>query len=170
MMCVMTDHKCGGECWRDIAGYGGKYQVSCRGRIISFARKAPKILKQSKLNKKEYLRVGLSRGSDGVEYLLVHRLVADAYLRRSAPTDVVRHLNDMPADNRVENLAFGSQKQNAIDSLRNGRIDTMSVEVVRGIRAMSADGGSVSDVAKEFGVSRQTVRRIVSRRSWSMLV
>jgi hypothetical protein len=35
---------------------------------------------------------------------LVHRLVADAFIKQLEPTDQVDHINGMHADNRVENL------------------------------------------------------------------
>lgn len=54
--------------------------------------------------------------------LAVHRLVAWVYLSpRPDPFHEVRHLNGNKADNRVENLAWGTRKQNAADREQHGR-------------------------------------------------
>lgn len=34
---------------------------------------------------------------------------------------MVRHLNDIPDDNRLENLAWGNKSENAYDAVKNGR-------------------------------------------------
>ena len=49
------------EIWKDIPGYESFYQVSTFGRVRSFKRKNPKILKPY-LSKYGYLYIGL-RGS-----------------------------------------------------------------------------------------------------------
>ena len=50
---------------------------------------------------------------DGRHY--VHVLVAEAYIPRPQGSVEVRHLNNIPTDNRVENLAWGTRSDNVLD-------------------------------------------------------
>lgn len=60
--------------------------------------------------------------------LLVHRAVLLAFVGPPQPGQVCRHLNDNPADNRwssdpkLNNLAWGSKKENAEDRVANAVI------------------------------------------------
>lgn len=36
-------------------------------------------------------------------------------------SSIVRHLNDVPTDNSLENLSWGSYKDNVVDAVRNGK-------------------------------------------------
>lgn len=51
-----------------------------------------------------------------------HRLVAEAYIPNPDNLPVVMHLNDNPLDNRVENLKWGTQKDNVHDAISKGRL------------------------------------------------
>lgn len=68
----------------------------------------------------------------------VHRLVALEYLSpRPSPAHEVRHLDGVPANNSVENLAWGTAKENAEDRERHGRTsrgDNHSAAIRRGIQ------------------------------------
>lgn len=52
----------------------------------------------------------------------IHRLVAEIYIPNPENKPLVRHLNDDRFDNRVENLAWGTDLDNRNDALRNGKI------------------------------------------------
>src|SRR5690606_25876746 len=53
------------------------------------------------------------------ETLFVHKEVAYAFLGPRPEGLVVRHLNGDQTDNRVENLAYGTHKDNSQDALRH---------------------------------------------------
>lgn len=50
----------------------------------------------------------------------LHRAIAEAFIPNPDNLPMVRHLNDDPTDNRVENLAWGTQTDNMQDCIRNG--------------------------------------------------
>lgn len=104
------------ERWKRIDPMG-KYWVSDRARVWSSATQ--QFLKVKPLDRHGHLGVCLSYG-DHTEYRYIHRLVAQAFMPNPNKLPVVRHLNDRPYDNEIENLAWGTQRDNAYDSIRNG--------------------------------------------------
>ena len=55
-------------------------------------------------------------------YGYLHRLVAMAYIPNPNNYPIVRHLNDNPLDNRLANLAWGTQKDNMSQASKDGRM------------------------------------------------
>lgn len=120
--------KLSNEEWRPVVGWEGLYEVSSIGKVRSldrevlsrtgkpFMRKG-KALTQS-MTGGRYV-VGLSRaGSSKTQ--MVHRLVAEAFLPNPKGHPLVRHLDDNPVRNVVENLAWGTHSDNQHDRVRNG--------------------------------------------------
>lgn len=108
-----------GEEWA-YTGYDG-YYVSSIGRVIGPGRyNRPNLLTPTKNSKTGYLYVTIFRnGEKKKEY--VHRLVAEAFIPNPNHYPVVRHLNDIPYDDRVENLAWGTATDNMQDCIKHGR-------------------------------------------------
>jgi len=53
---------------------------------------------------------------DDLHYVLEHRLIMAKHIERRLETiEVVRHLNGIKTDNRIENLAIGSYQDNILD-------------------------------------------------------
>lgn len=103
------------EEWRPVVGYEGRYAVSSLGRVKNVKR--GHILSPGK-ERDGHLHVELYAGAGG-KIFKVHRLVAMAFI--GPPTGpVTRHLNGVPDDNRVENLAWGTVSENGLDDVRNG--------------------------------------------------
>lgn len=116
------------EIWEDIVGYEGYYQISNLGRVLSFSR-----LKRTNKNffreTKETILPGWVNRHGYLEYILTlnggkkhraHVLIAKHFIPNPNNHPVVRHLNDVKLDNRLENLAWGTQKDNRADCIRNG--------------------------------------------------
>lgn len=66
-----------------------------------------------------HIDVSLRRNGHRVHRYL-HRLVAEAFIPNPHGYPEVRHLNDDPSDNEVDNLAWGTQSDNMHDCIRNG--------------------------------------------------
>lgn len=117
------------EIWKPVVGYEGYYEVSSLGRVRSLRRTMTRkngiphtipgrVLKQP-VSKRGYFTVALHQG--GVQRTsTVHRIIAKAFIPNPDNLPVVRHLNDNPLDNRIENLAWGTQRENTNDAIRNG--------------------------------------------------
>lgn len=117
--------------WSPVKGLDGVYEVSSDGRVRSLPRlvnhsRSGQVLRKGVelkpgFNPNGYLIVNLNNNGF-VRMGLVHRLVAEAFLPEPTPEQrLVRHLNDNRLDNRVENLAWGTDKDNAQDAISNGR-------------------------------------------------
>lgn len=106
-----------GEVFKPVPDYPG-YEISNYGRVISHKRGRPRVIKGTV--DKGYIRVDLRR--DGKSKLnSVHRLVAQAHIG-PPPSDKphVLHANDIPTDNRLANLRFGTPTENHHDKVLNG--------------------------------------------------
>ncbi|MBU5250529.1 HNH endonuclease [Lysinibacillus capsici] len=91
---------------------------------------------------------------------LVHRLVYESIVGKIPEGMVVRHLNDKPSDNRVENLAIGTQKDNVQDCLRNGHhkaIKKIPKDEYENILRLK-ETHTWQEIAKQYQVNEKTVR------------
>jgi hypothetical protein len=92
------------------------YTITCDGIITN--KNTKHVLKHVK-NFHGYLQVGLYK--DGKQKIKkVHILLAQHFLDNTRNYPVVRHLNDVKTDNRLENLSWGTHKDNTADMFRNG--------------------------------------------------
>ncbi len=111
------------ERWLPVFGLEGVYSVSDQGRV----RREARLIERrtgSYYAKQTILKPGwvgaypkvvlIGRGT-----LYVHQLVAEAFIGPRPEGQVVRHLNDDPLDNWLENLEYGTHEQNMKDSVRN---------------------------------------------------
>jgi hypothetical protein len=86
-------------------------------------------------------------------------------------------LNGDSSDDRPGNLAWGTQAENAQDTVKHGKTTKGSKNKqhkldeaqVLSIRQRFADGESGSALADEFGVSHPTICDIVAGRTWGWL-
>ena len=99
-----------GEQWKVVEGYPS-FMISDQGRVLN--SRTGNILCPFKNNGK-YLRIAL-RSYGKHKNLLVHRMVASAFIKNPTGLPVVDHKNNDYLDNRVENLRFASHSQSAMN-------------------------------------------------------
>lgn len=111
------------EEWKDICGFENVYKVSNLGRVKrvvdTWGRPIERILRPY-LSPNGYYLVDLRFGAKKKK-ILVHRLVAIAFLDNPYKKPNIDHLNTIRTDNRVENLKWCTQKENCNNpiSLKN---------------------------------------------------
>ena len=121
------------EIWKDIIGYEGLYQVSNLGRVKSLSRGVPGKMGSIRIVKEKlmstsidcdgYVRYNLLK--DGkIKHFKRGALMARHFIPNPDNLPLARHLNDINTDDRLENLAWGTWKQNTHDALLNGKIPT----------------------------------------------
>ena len=104
------------EVWKLVPEYDGKYEVSDQGRVRSFQRNPQgRILRPGRMPG-GHLSVALGRGNSQC----VHKLVLLTFVGVAPDKHECRHLNGDPADNRLENLCWGTRSENIKDAVRHG--------------------------------------------------
>jgi len=87
----------------------------------------------------------------------------------------MRHLDDNPLNNHVDNLRWGTQKQNMEDARKNGKLRGSSCKASRAklskkdlilIFKLKAKGLYYKDIAKRLGVSVGTIGRVINKKSY----
>lgn len=163
------------EKWKDINGYGGKYQISNLGNVRSFSRWANgRVLSpgKTKPNPQSYLYVGLvGKGRNDIKNFYVHRLVAEYFCDNPNGYSEVNHIDGNTFNNRAENLEWCTHKQNIQHALTRGLLNHDFEKGNKHPRAKSViqftkDGeyirefGSVNEAARETGVPESTICRV----------
>lgn len=98
------------EEWKRINGFDD-YAISNMGRIKSYRRRTPKIMKPMP-EEKGYLRVLLTDNMGHCQMKSIHRLVAEAFVPNPDNKPQVNHINQIKSDNRAENLNWMTNKEN----------------------------------------------------------
>jgi hypothetical protein len=164
--------------------YKGFYKISNFGQVKSVERyrkgpKGPQIVKKKILKQiissMGYPVVNLSKHSKTHRFE-IHLLVLGAFVGRCPEGLEARHLDDNKLNNYLENLRWGTHKQNCEDKVKNGNStrgeknarSVLTESQVRKIRKLSPRF-TKSQLGKRFRVSWHTIRNIVDRKQWGWL-
>jgi hypothetical protein len=128
---------------------------------------------QPDLNGRTYRAVGL-RVDNIRTRRTIHSLVLEAFVGPRPPGSVTRHLNGCPDDNRLENLAWGTHSENILDMDRHGRMHHGSAHKLARLREVDipiirtahANGASTKEIARNYAVNAEAIRKIVNRKMW----
>ena len=105
------------EIWKDIEGYGGKYQVSNKGKVRSLKGKG-RILKQKRL-RDTYFYINLyHKGTCKTES--VHRLIAKTFIPNPMDKPCVNHIDGNKENNASDNLEWTTYRENNTHALKTG--------------------------------------------------
>lgn len=151
------------------------YEVSSWGRIRHVSGNICMLQTKSPGNGHPgwgHLKITLSKGdskrkSGNRKDFAVHRLVAE-YFDVGGCGGVVMHDNGISWDNNVQNLLYGTQKENVSAGVNHGSYDDLTGKLdwdkVCAIR--SIEGRTQKSIADEYGVSRELIREIIHGRRW----
>ncbi|QDG49277.1 hypothetical protein FIV42_00565 [Persicimonas caeni] len=152
-----------GEQVRHVPGFEGIYYITSEGRLWSTHRSQ-----------------WVGTGTDGHGYpqvtlrhdgrkarARVHEIVMEAFVGPRPDDQIVLHANDNPADNRLENLEYGTRGDNLRDAYRNRRRGKLTQSVVSTMRCLRrARGYSVNQLARAAGVDSSTMSRALRGKTW----
>lgn len=148
---------------RAIPGYPG-YCVDNAGCV--YGKDGRKRALHTKKHK-PYLTVGLSIGGT-TKTRLVHQLVLEAFIGPRPDGMEGRHLDGDRFNNRLDNLAWGTPKQNTADSIAHGTHHALSyvTKVLPAMRPalieMRKSGATYVAIARRYGVSTKQARALAN--------
>ena len=139
------------------------YEVSNYGEVRR--KDTGKILKQ-KLGKDNILMVKLSLGSrKNSKYLLVHRLVAEAFVLNPYNKPWVRHIDGNVINNEACNLEWTDAKftvQPHGERAYNSRLTTEQVDYCRKVYKPRDKQYGLSALAEQFHVGKSTMSYVLN--------
>lgn len=104
------------ELWKSIEGYEGLYEISNLGNVRSIRRN--KVMKPGS-HRFGYRYVILCKEGSN-KSVLVHRLVANAFISRIPGKEDVNHIDGDKSNNCVENLEWVSKSENMQHAYQSG--------------------------------------------------
>lgn len=167
------------EIWMPIPNYE-KYEASTLGNVrsLNYLRTGKTCNLKPQYCPGGYQQVSLS--NDGkVTIFLVHRLVMLAFVGECPEGLEVAHLNGVRDDNRLENLAYVTPKENRSHKVMHGTNigprgekhakAKLTEDGVRQVRHRLANGETQPAIAQDYGVSQQAISDIKTGKLWGWL-
>lgn len=158
------------ENWKPVKGYEIFYEVSDKGRIRSLDRVTVfkdgrtrkffgKILEIKTTNRSGYLTIGLhDNGSQ--KTVLVHRLVAEAFVDNPQSYNEVNHIDQDKLNNSAENLEWCTHKENVN---HGDEIERGAIKQRRNFKQLDLNGNLIKiwsgfkEMQRETGFQRKSV-------------
>ena len=180
------------EEWRPVQGAEGRYEVSNLGRVKSLERvvycglrkgrpayrTVPEKILKTGLDLDGYHQV-LIANKEGEKFknAKVHQLVAAAFLGEKPAVSWVLEGPNGNNVNSVANLNYGTPAQNVQDKWRDGTIilgerhhkAKLTQKDVLAIRDHHANGMTMKEIAKIYGVNSTAIHKIIARVNWKWL-
>lgn len=164
------------EEWRKIPGFE-EYEASNMGRVRN---RSGAILSPVNIGpkRKQYQAVYVGGGRNSYKKV-IHRLVLSAFIGPPPDGHLACHKNDIQTDNRLENLYWGTPKQNVQDQKRSGRFSAVkaklgeesanakySNDLVRILRGeYTGDRGCMTMLSKKYKIPMSTLYQILKNDS-----
>lgn len=157
------------EVFKDIKGYEGLYQISNYG-VVKNAN--GKLLTISK-NQHGYPTVKLSNGDRG-KRMLLHRLLAIAFIPNPNNHNEINHINGIKSDNKLTNLEWCDRSHNikhsfdiGLNSHRgsrnsNAKLTEKEVTEIRILQNILCN----DKLSKLFGVRKTMISQINLGQAW----
>ena len=154
------------ELWLPVRGLEGFYEVSNKGQVYSLISK--QLMSQVWLDGR-YLACKLKG-----KLRKVHQLVAEAFISPRPDGMLCLHRDDDRSNNTLENLYWGTAKQNHADIKRNGNRQNQNgsnnpcakLNEAQVIAIRQADAPNTV-IARQYGVSPSLISLIKRRKVWA---
>jgi hypothetical protein len=164
------------EIWKDVKGFENYYQVSNLGNIINKIRFINQYnggvriidvkIKKVRLNKGGYLRCNLKVNGNSKD-MVIHRLVAEAFIPNPENKPQVNHINGIKTDNRVENLEWVTKSENTTHAVKNRLIKTKLTDSQ--VLDIYNDNRSLRNIAKDYNINQSIIWRIKNKKAYKHL-
>lgn len=156
------------EIWKHVVDFEGFYEVSNYGNVRSVdsirmygdkkKKFKGKLLKQYS-NKNGYKVVTLCVNKR-YKKPLVHRLVAEAFLKNGENKKSVNHIDGVPSNNKVNNLEWCTALENNLHALETGlkkaSIRENKVKIIEDYRK----GMTIKGISKKYGCCKNALSKL----------
>ena len=163
------------EKWKRAKGLPD-YFVSDKGRVYSGV--SNRFISGTPTGRCGHIDFSLHCGEERF-HRYAHRMVAEAFIPNPDNHPIVRHLDDDPSNNYVDNLAWGTQLDNVRDAIENGtfrhftdesRSKAMSIRRTPVIAVNFATGEktrfeSQQEASRTLGVDQSSVNAVLRGKS-----
>ena len=162
---------------RDLPGFHG-YKIGRDGSAWSVRRGTRLDRLLGYRDHLGYRQLKLTDNDGAACIVLLHAAVLAAFVGPRPDGNVCRHLDGNPENNLLENLSYGTQKENIEDCIRHGtiahgekcglsRLNEQQVRIIRVLRF--SEGLYLRDIASIFGVCHKTIMNICNKKTWVRL-
>ena len=117
------------EIWKDVLGYEGYYRISNLGNVVSLDR----IIKLSNgktetekgttitpyISRYGYKVIRFSKDRLRKKFFL-HRVILETFIGRCPKGYITRHLDGNKLNNNLDNICWGTPKENSEDMIKHG--------------------------------------------------
>lgn len=151
------------EKWKDVVNFEGYYLISNWGRIKSVEReiirkKQGRIVVKEKFLKadktpKGYYRIQL-QSKNKTKNMLVHRMVAEAFIPNPENKSQINHKNTIKTDNYIDNLEWVNNSENQIHAYRTGQQKIKYVVHCEELNITTFGTGEMVRKLKKLGYSK----------------
>lgn len=157
---------------REIPAYPG-YYADTKGNIYSHRSGREKKLSQRIHRNYYHVTVKNKKKSK----IAVHRLILETFVGPREESQVCRHLNGDSLDNRIENLKWGTVKENVADSIKHGTAvclrhgeqaiaSKLKLEDILKIKWLYKFGYKQVALSRWFKVSQKHISDIINNKTW----
>ncbi|MDD5397413.1 MAG: HNH endonuclease [Candidatus Moranbacteria bacterium] len=123
-----------------------------------------------------YIYVAIST-IKGQRSIPIHTLLLDAFVGLCPKNMEVRHLDGNPQNNSLDNLLYGTVKENAEDRKKHGHNrrgsnhprSKLSETIVIDLRKRNQMGESIASLSREFNVSESTMSNAIKGKTWKYI-
>ena len=160
------------ETWRKIPRFP-RYESSSFGNIRSTTKNQGGVLRPHK-DRYGYFVVTLWENGNR-HRLKIHRLILEAFRGAAQAGQECRHLDGNKTNNALDNLKWGSTKENQEDRKahgdapsgeRNGR-SKLTAAMVAEIRLLRATRGlRLRELSEKYGVSMAAISLVIKNKRW----
>jgi hypothetical protein len=180
------------ETWKDVVGYEGLYQVSSLGKVKSYDKvvfcrnkNTKKCLGKERKQfheKNGYFSIVLYGKGRKVKKgtqksFTVHSLVARAFLGERPEGNQVRHLDGSRTNNNINNLCYGTGKENQKDRQRHGTamagekhpMCKINNKIAKEIKTMLLKNKPAKRISEEYNISKYIVYDIKRNKTWKLI-
>lgn len=162
------------ESWKEIEGYGGRYQISNYGRVWNVVTQQ---YMKPQLKKTGYYSLNLMKPNKKIVSERLHRLVALYFCDKPEGCNIVNHLDSDKTNNRADNLEWTTISGNTRHCFEHNEAFRQQVldnsikaanKIVLTLEVRDKDGFLVGvyrgyqETARLLGVNEKTVRNIAA--------